>query len=89
MVTKQEKRNDVAHWCRVIERQYQDGQHTWGPCTCPECDNSARGGYYCASCAEKNLADIVGSEMAEAYCSSVITRHKMWMQMMEIIDGKK
>jgi|GEM_PF-5951747 len=64
---------DFEECLTTIWRNYPRWPSTFGRCRRVDCDgsHSARGSKVCAKCAEGDLADIVGEDLAEQYHESI------------------
>lgn len=57
----------VGEVLHVLWRNLPIFPSTFGPCPAPGCGNLGRGGYICADCAERVLADITGDPDTAAF----------------------
>ena len=74
-------KENIRHWCSVIDRHYAEGQHTVGPCRTEGCMESARGSYYCAECAVQRLQAYIGAIYASEYRDSAVLRNNLVRKM--------
>ena len=58
---------------------------TFGPCSRKDCTESARGCGVCIACVEKDLASLVGDEMAQRYILNIHLIRQMEDEMRERI----
>jgi hypothetical protein len=65
------KRQLIADCQYRLWRGITDGIHTFNQCCRVDCENSARGGGVCVSCAETDLATVVGKEVAHKYVLAI------------------
>ena len=75
--------------CRLLEtlgRNYVKWPNTFSECSTDGCSNSARGGYICADCTEKLIADIVGTNLASRYHSSIKISHGIFCEMEDKLE---
>jgi hypothetical protein len=66
------KKKQLIRDCQYyLWRGIADGIRTYAPCCREGCENSARGGSVCVSCAEKDLAGAVGKQLARQYVEAI------------------
>ena len=61
-----------------MRRNYPDWPSTFGCCSEPECNKSARGCGVCADCHENKLAEIVGISYAHKVHESIKASCRVW-----------
>jgi len=75
---------DALHGLRS---NYPTGVTTWSKCSTDGCDNSARGGGYCAHCWEDKIAKITGdAKLANELHIATATAHRRICRALDIVQ---
>jgi hypothetical protein len=72
-----------------IDRHYQYGTHTVGPCPTVGCEDMGRGGGLCAFCHEAKLAEYAGDRLAALYHGAVIHRSDAYHAIRELLEEEE
>lgn len=77
---------DLAdEYCNGIKRNHPSWPSTFGYC-CNGCKTMARGSGKCANCFEKELAKVVGEDLAHKFHSTVIDGQDCWGEIVEHLE---